>query len=225
MAKRVFILGAGRFGTHLATRLSELGCEVVLADKDDKRVEDLAEDGFRALEMDVEDEDALKQAGVQESDAAVVCIGENIQGSVLATLLLKDLKVKKIVARALDAKHAQVLEKLGADLVVLPTRDMAYRLAERLRDDAQNERQPLHGEYQLAHIKLGLALHGQTLVQAKLPQRYGITAVLITRPRGNRKTEAIEPSADSILETNDTLMVVGRRENLNRFERDCGAAS
>lgn len=225
MAKRVFILGAGRFGTHLATRLSELGCEVVLADKDDKRVEDLAEDGFRALEMDVEDEDALKQAGVQESDAAVVCIGENIQGSVLATLLLKDLKVRKIVARALDAKHAQVLEKLGADLVVLPTRDMAYRLAERLRDDAQNERQPLHGEYQLAHIKLGPALHGQTLVQAKLPQRYGITAVLITRPRGSRKTEALEPSADSILEANDTLMVVGRRENLNRFERDCGAAS
>jgi trk/ktr system potassium uptake protein len=225
MAKRIFILGAGRFGTHLATRLSELGCDVALGDKDAKRVEDLAEDGFRALEMDVEDQEALKQAGVQDADAVVVSIGENIQGSVLATLLLKEMKVKRIIARALDAKHAQVLEKLGADLVVLPTRDMAYRLAERLRDDAQNERQPLYGEYQLAQVRLGPALHGQSLVQAKLPQRYSVTAVLITRPRGDQKTEVIEPGADSTLEMNDTLMVVGRRENLNRFERECGARS
>jgi trk system potassium uptake protein len=223
MAQRIFILGAGRFGTHLATRLSELGCEVVLADQDADRVAELADDGFHTIEMDAEDEDALNEAGVREADAVVVSIGENIQGSVLATLLLKELKVKRIVARALDAKHAQVLEKLGADLVILPTRDMAYRLAERLRDDAQNERQPLHGEYQLAQVRLGPALHGQTLLQAKLPQRYSITAVLITRPSTNTSADVFEAGADFTLAMNDTLMVVGRRENLNRFERDCGA--
>ncbi len=223
MAQRIFILGAGRFGTHLATRLSELGCEVVLADQDAERVAELAEDGFRALEMDVEDEDALRQVGVQDADAVVVSIGENIQGSVLATLLLKELKVKRIIARALDAKHAQVLEKLGADLVVLPTRDMAYRLAERLRDDAQNERQPLIGNYQLAQVRLNASLDGQTLSEAKLPQRYRVTAVLISRPREGQEAEACEAGADFKLTANDTLLVVGRRESLNQFEKDCGA--
>jgi len=146
MAKRIIILGAGRFGTHLATRLSEYGCDVVIADRDSNRVKELAEDGFHTFEMDVDDEDALKELGVAEADAVVVSIGENMQGSILATLALKELKVKKIIARALDGKHAQVLEKLGADLVVLPSRDMAYRLAERLRDNAGDERQLLSGE-------------------------------------------------------------------------------
>src|ERR1035437_7292578 len=94
MAKRIIILGAGRFGTHLASRLSEYGCEVVIADRNADRVKELAEDGFHTFEMDVEDEQALSQLGVAEADAVVVSIGENMQGSIFATLVLKELKVK-----------------------------------------------------------------------------------------------------------------------------------
>jgi trk system potassium uptake protein TrkA len=223
MAKRIIILGAGRFGTYLASRLSEYGCEVVLADNDGNRVKELAEDGFHTFEMDVDDEDALKELGVADADVVVVSIGENMQGSILATLALKGLKAKKIIARALDAKHGQVLEKVGADLVVLPSRDMAYRLAERLRDDAWNERQLLGGEYQLAQVRVGSKLHGQTLATAKLPQNYNVTVVLIIRAEGENETKAYEPTTDFALAANDELMVVGKRENINRFERDCGA--
>lgn len=231
MSKRIVILGAGRFGTHLASRLSEYGCEVVLADNNENRVKELAEDGFEVFEADVEDEDALRELGVADADAVVVSIGENLQGSVLATLTLKEIKVKKIIARAQDAKHAQVLEKVGADLVVLPSRDMAYRLAERLRDNAGNERQLLGGEYQLAQVHLGPKLHGQSLAEAKLPQHYHITVVLISRPK-NKIPEAgepveadnYEPLGDFVLATNDILMVVGRRTNINRFEQECDGA-
>lgn len=222
MTKRIIILGAGRFGTHLATRLSEYGCDVVIADRDADRVKALAEDGFHTFEMDVDDEDALKELGVAEADAVVVSIGENMQGSILATLALKGLKAKKIIARALDGKHAQVLEKLGADLVVLPSRDMAYRLAERLRDNAGNERQLLSGDYQLAEVRIGKTLDGQTLALAKLPQRYKVTVVLIARPDGGSETKPFEPGADFALKDHDTVMVVGRRESINRFEQDCG---
>jgi len=221
MAKRIIILGAGRFGTHLASRLSEYGCEVVLVDHKDDRVKELAEDGFHIFEMDVEDEDALKELGVADADAVVVSIGENLQGSVLATLALKKLKVKKIIARAQDAKHAQVLEKVGADLVVLPSRDMAYRLAERLRDNAGNERQLLSGEYQLAQVHVGPKLDGQTLVDAKLPQNYHVTVVLILRPHGAEEPKTYEPRADFAFATDDILMVVGKRENINRLEKEC----
>ncbi len=222
MAQRIFIIGAGRFGAHLATRLSEFGSEIVLADKDAKRVEDLVQDGFHAVEMDAEDEDALKEAGVQEADTVVVSIGENMQGSILTTLLLKELKVKKIVCRALDDKHATVLEKLGADLVLLPSRDMAYRLAERLRDNLTSDRQQLCGDYQLAQFRLGRALHERTLAEAALRERYHINVVLLTRNSPKQEIEPIEAKPDQTLLQGDMVIAAGRRENLNRFERDCG---
>jgi trk system potassium uptake protein TrkA len=222
MAQRIIILGAGRFGLHLASRLSEFGCEVVLAERNAARVKDLAEDGYHIFEMDVEDEDALREIGVAEANAVVVSIGENLQGSVLATLALKELQAKKIITRALDIKHAQVLEKVGADLVVLPSRDMAYRLAERLRDNARDERHPLVGGYQLAEVRLGPILDGQTLRDAKLPQRFKVNAVLITRPNGHPEPDVFEASADFRLTANDTILIVGRRENINRFEADLG---
>lgn len=222
MAQRIFIIGAGRFGAHLATRLSEFGCEVVLADQDPRRVEDLVQEGFHAVEMDAEDQNALKEAGVQEADAVVVSIGENMQGSILTTLLLKELKVKKLICRALDARHATVLEKLGADLVVLPSRDMAYRLAERLRENVGSDRQELSGDYQMAQIRVGPPLHGQTLAAAGLREKYGINIVLLTRSAPNGKTEAIEPRPELPMMLYDLLFVAGLRDKINRFERECG---
>lgn len=222
MAQRIFIIGAGRFGAYLATRLSEFGSEIVLADRDAKRVEDLVQDGFHAVEMDAEDQDALSEAGVQEADAVVVSIGENMQGSILTTLLLKELKAKRIICRALDAKHATVLEKLGADLVVLPSRDMAYRLAERLRDNAGSDRQELCGNHQLAQIRLGRPLHGMTLSESTLRERYGVNVVLLTRLGRNQKLEAFEPTPDLRMAMNDVLFVSGLREKINKFERECG---
>jgi trk system potassium uptake protein TrkA len=222
MAQRIFILGAGRFGVHLAARLSEFGSEVLLADKDPDRVEHLVQDGFHAVELDAEDENALKEAGVQDADAVVVSIGENMQGSILTTLLLKELKVKRLVCRALDAKHATVLEKLGADLVILPSRDMAYRLAERLRDNAGSDRQELCGDHQIAQIRLGPPLHGQTLAEAGLREKYGINVILLTRPAAKDKIDAIEPQPDLRMALHDVLFVSGLREKINRFERDCG---
>ena len=222
MAQRIFIIGAGRFGAYLASRLSEFGSEIVLADRDADRVEDLVQDGFHAVEMDAEDEDALKEAGVQEADAVIVSIGENMQGSILTTLLLKELKVKKIICRALDARHATVLEKLGADLVVLPTRDMAYRLAERLRDNVGSDRQQLCDDHQLAQIRVGAPLHSRTLAEAALRDRYRVNVVLLTRTNAKGEATAIEPTPDRAMLRGDMMFVAGRRENLNRFERECG---
>jgi len=222
MNQRIFIIGAGRFGTHLASRLSEFGCDILLADRDEKRVEDLTQDGFHAIEMDAEDDDALREAGVKDADAVVVSIGENMQGSILTTLLLKELKVKKIICRALDVKHATVLEKLGADLVVLPSRDMAYRLAERLRDNAGSDRQELCGNHQLAQIRLGPPLHGKTVAESSLRTRFGVNLVLLTRPGKDAKVIALEPVPDLTIALHDLVFVSGLRENINRFERECG---
>ncbi len=226
MEKRICILGAGRFGTHLATRLCEYGCEVLIADRDPARVKDLAEDGYHAVEMSADDEDALREIGVAEADAVVVAIGENMQASMLATLLLKELGVKRIIARAVDSKHGQILEKVGADLVVLPTRDMAYRLADRLRDDAGGDRQLLGGDYQLAHIRFGPDVKGRSLVELGWRDRYRVNVVLVIRPVAGMleggPVRHLEPEPGLRLAPDDLCLVVGERDNLNRFERECG---
>ena len=224
MAKRIFIIGGGRFGVHLATRLSELGCEVVIGDSNPSRVKDLADDGFHALEMDASDEDALRESGALEADVVTVAIGDNMQGSILASLLLKQLGAKRVIARALDGKHAQVLERLGVDEVVLPIREVAHRLAERLHDGGQGERHPLAADYVLAEVRLGAALDGQTLAEAQIPKRFGITAVLLKRPVDQRIVVE-EARAEIKLATGAELLVVGKRDKIQRFDRECGEKS
>ncbi len=193
-----------------------------MADQDPERVKDLADDGFHAVQMAADDEDALREAGVMDADTVVVSIGDNMQGSILATLLLKELKVRRIIARALDTKHAQVLEKVGADLVVLPSRDMAYRLAERLRDDASRDRQPLSGDYQMGEVKVGATLDGKTLRDLGLRERFRVNVILVLRGRGKGSVETLEPEPDLGLVSGDICLVVGERERINRFERECG---
>lgn len=214
------ILGAGRFGTHLAARLSEMGCEVLIADNDEALVKDLADDGFHAVEMDVDDEDGLREAGVLEMDAVVVAIGEDMQNNILTTLTLKQLGVKKVVARAEDTRHARVLEKIGADMVIVPSLDMANVLAERLRSDARHERFPLSGDYLLGEIAIGKALDGVVLKDSGLRSAHHLNVVLVLRPRDGRDELALEPEPELVLQKGDFLMVVGRRGALDRFERD-----
>lgn len=197
----------------------------MVADLSEKRVREMSEDGFHAVELDALDEDALKAAGVPDADVAVVSIGENMQASIMATLVLKEARVRKVVARAVDVRHAQVLEKVGADLVVLPTRDSANQLAERLLSDAEGDRIPLGEDYQLAHVKLGSELAKKTLAEVRLPQKHHINVVLISRQGGSAQPDLHEPSVDFRLMENDTVMVVGRREAINRFEAQFGVDS
>ena len=224
--KRIFIIGGGRFGTHLAQRLAAFGAEVVVADMNPERVQALAESGLESVELNAEDPDALKEAGVQEADTVVVGIGENMQGSILATLNLKDLEIPYIVTRALDERHAKVLEKLGADSVVLPARDMAYRLAEKLRSHFLNDRIPIAGEYQVASVILGNKLSGISIQDAKLPEDYHINILFLVRenPSGDEENPHTtkEPAPAMVMMEGDTLVVCGTREHINAFEAACG---
>jgi trk system potassium uptake protein len=223
MAKRIFILGGGRFGSHLATRLCEFGCEVVIGDDDAERVKDLSAEGFHAVEMDANDEAALKESGALTADVTVVAIGENMQASILATLLLKQHHAPRVISRALDMKHAQVLERLGADEVILPVRDMAYRLAERLRDGTEGERYPVAGGFHLGEVALGEKLAGQHLDSRRLRDDFGVNAVLVQQIDGARVVVR-EADAGVELSGGDVLWVIGTREKLNKFERECGRA-
>lgn len=222
MSRRIFIIGGGNFGSQLARRLAELGAEVIIAERDSKRMEELSGDGFHVMELDAEDESALVQAGIQNADVAVVSIGDNMQGSIIATLALKDLGVKKIVARAMDDKHAKVLEKVGADIVVLPTRDMANRLAERLLAKVMSERMPVIDEYQIAHICVGPNFTEGSLADLKLPQKYKLTVLLVLRGEDEEDRDVLEATPDLYVRQEDILVIFGRRERINEYEQKYG---
>ncbi len=222
MSQRVFIIGAGRFGVHLATRLSELGSDVTLGDQNQAMVQDLSEAGFRAVRLDADDAGDLRAAGAPDADVVVVAIGENMQASILCTLILKELGQKHVVARGINDKHAQILAKLGADRVILPARDSAVRLAEEIHAEAGGERVPLVSDFQVAQVRLGPKLAGVPLAEAGLPTKYHLMAVLLSRTDAKGRVEVGLVDPKEALMPGDVLFVVGHKEDINEFEEKCG---
>ena len=222
MSQRVFIIGAGRFGVHLATRLSELGSDVTLADQDQRLIQDLAEAGYRTVRLDADDAGDLRAGGALDADVVVVAIGENMQASILCTLILKELGQEHVVARGINDKHAQILTKLGADRVILPARDSAVRLAEEIHSDAEGERVPLTADYQMGQVRLGPRLAGTTLGDAALPAKHGLTPVLLSRTDEKGRVEVGPPNPKEALLPGDVLFVVGLKDDINAFEEKCG---
>src|SRR5512138_2724415 len=130
--RQVAVLGLGRFGSSVARTLMQSGCEVLAVDGDAERVKALVDEVTEAVQVDVLDDAALKSLGLRNFEAVVVAIGQEVKASILVTVMLKEMGVPKIVAKAQDDLHGKVLQKVGADVVVYPERDMGIRLAHTL---------------------------------------------------------------------------------------------
>ncbi len=219
MARRYFILGAGRFGTQLAIRLLELGCEVVLCDNDARLVQDLSEQGFRSALLDADDAGDLRAVGVKSDDPVVVAIGDNMQASVLSTITLKEMGVTQVIARATSEKHGEILRRLGADRVIAPDREAANRLAEELHANTEEQRLPFHGEYQLASIRMSNRLSDRAMGELRLEEDHRVTPVLVVRRKpGKAEADEFLPAPKETLMPGDLLFVVGHKDDINAFE-------
>ena len=130
--KQYAVIGMGRFGTSVAMTLVNAGQEVLVVDSDEERIQKVAEHFTHAVVVDTTDEASFAALGIRNFDMVVVAIGHDVQASVLTTLLLKEMGVRHIVAKAANALHGKMLEKVGADQVVFPERDMGQRIAHNL---------------------------------------------------------------------------------------------
>jgi trk system potassium uptake protein TrkA len=130
MKKQIVVIGLGRFGTSLANTLTNTGHEVLAIDKDEERVQNISSKITHAVQADATNETVLKDLGIKNFDIAIVSMGSDIKSSVLATLLLKKMGINHLIARAYDDLHAAILERIGADTVVSPERDMGARVAQ-----------------------------------------------------------------------------------------------
>ena len=129
---QVAVIGAGRFGASVAITLAKHGCDVIVVDRDAERVQRISQSVAQAVQADCTDENALKSLGLENVDAAVVSIGEQMEASILVTMALKQMAIKMVVAKAVTESHGKILARVGADKVVFPERDMGVRLANAL---------------------------------------------------------------------------------------------
>lgn len=210
------VIGLGRFGSNVARALYERGEEVLAIDRDPERVQEIRPFSSHAIIADTRDRDVLAQAGVADADAAIVSVGQEMEASILATLYLREIGIKRIVAKALTADHAKVLKRLGATEVVFPERDMAYRLAERLATPNVFERFAVSEGCSAVELRAPDAIVGQTLREADLRARYGVTAVAI-RKKGDQVIAA--PDGSERIEPGDVLVVIGPDAQVRAFER------
>ena len=172
--KQYLVFGLGRFGSSLARALCAQGQEALAVDSDQELVNQIAPHVTQALQLDATDEEALRSLGVQNFDAAVVAIGQNTRDSILICVLLKEMGIPYLIAKANDDLHAKVLRKIGVDRVVFPERDMGVRLARSIITPSVLDLMELSGDYQLAEILLPAGWEGESLRSADVRRKYGV---------------------------------------------------
>jgi trk system potassium uptake protein TrkA len=217
--KQFGVIGLGRFGSAMAATLAELGHDVIGVDSDEERVRGLADVITHALQLDATDARALKAAGVQDVQVAVVSIGENIESSLLVVMQLLELGIPKVVAKAVTPLHGRILEKLGVSRVIFPEREMAMRVAHSLVMPNVIDYVELSRDFSIVELPAPATFVGRTLRQLELRPRFGLTLIAIKRrsPSGAEVT-TVAPSAEEVIQAGDSLALLGSNERLNMLE-------
>ncbi|MBD3859518.1 TrkA family potassium uptake protein [Bacillus sp. 28A-2] len=215
MKKEYAVIGLGRFGGSICKALSEEGLEVMAMDMNEDRVNEYAKIASHAVIGDSTDESVLKNLGIRNFDHVIVAIGENIQASILTTIMLKELGVKMVTVKAQNDYHEKVLNKIGADRIVHPERDMGRRIAHKIISNNVLDYLELSDEYSLIEIVANSRLAGHSLLDLDIRARYGINIVAIKRG----KEVIVSPLADEMIQKEDILIVIGAVTDIGRFEK------
>lgn len=213
-SKQFVIIGLGRFGSSVAKTLYALGHDVLAIDSNEDLVQEISDSVTHAVQMDATDENALRTLGIRNFDVAVVTIGANIQASVMATLLVKDMGIKYIIAKGNSDLHAKVLYKIGADRVILPEKDMGVRVAHNLVSSSILDYIELSPDYSIIEIESPKEWHGKNMKELSLRSKYGINVMAIKR----HNEVNISPDASDIIEKDDIVVAIGSAEDLTKLE-------
>lgn len=216
--KQVAVLGMGRFGASIARALTEMGHEVLGIDQDEERMDVMAQELTHTAVCSCTDEDALRALGLRNFDAVVVAIGSDVQTSILATVLLKEMGVRFVLAKAANELHALTLRKVGADRVVQPEREMGARVAHSLLSGTQTDYMTIGDRHTCVELGAPPSFVGRSLAELNLRARYGVNVVAI---KSGGELKAAPAAAERIRE-GDLLVVVCANENLRRLERAIG---
>ncbi len=211
--KSYAIIGLGRFGTEMAVRLYACGEEVMVVDTDEGLIDKIADRVTRAVCADAQDADVLEKLGVGNFDCAVVAVGSDLAASALITMNLKTLKVPYIICKAHDDTYREILERLGADRVIIPEREMADKLALGLTSSGVMEYIELSDEVGIVEREPPEKWLGKTIRNLELRKRFGVNVIAVRHGEDIR----IPPDIDAPLEDDCTLVILGMYDALNQL--------
>jgi trk system potassium uptake protein TrkA len=212
--KQFAVIGLGRFGSSLAKELVSQGLEVLGIDRDEETVDEMADVLTHAIVADSTEEETLRSIGIRNFDCAIVAIGDDIQASIMTAILLKDLGVKMVVAKALTELHGKVLERLGVDRVIYPERDMGIRVAHQLVNPNLLDYIELSKEYTIVELSVPGKLNGVTLKELDPRAKYGCSVVAINKKSG----VIIAPVATDVINERDVMVIIGTNKQIESFE-------
>ncbi|MFT8742443.1 MAG: TrkA family potassium uptake protein [Lentilactobacillus hilgardii] len=208
--------GLGLFGSRIVNTLLENHQEVLVIDKKEESVDKFRDVATEAVVADTQNELALRQLGIGNFDNVFVAIGTDLEASIMTTLICKDLGVKHLVCKAENARHAQVLEKLGADEIIQPERDMGERIALHVMEPKILNDLKLKGELAVVEFELTNAkFFNQSLKELNLTNRYKVSVIAISH--ADEEGAAI-PNQSTVVEQGDVVTVIGTRKDVQKFE-------
>lgn len=211
--KQYVVIGLGRFGTSLARRLHEAGQEVLGIDINEESVEDAEGYVTHAVVADSTEEKALTSLGIKNFDCVIVAIGDDIQSSILTVMLLKNLGIQKIIAKALSKRHGQVLDAIGAHWVIYPERDMGERVANQLLSPNMLNYLEISKNYNIEEVIVPSKMVGKNLRELDVRAKFNVSVIAIVR----NEDIIVSPSPDELLQNEDLLVTIGHRKDLSKF--------
>ena len=208
--KQYIVIGCGRFGSSVAKKMCQLGNEVMVIDKDEDSIENIAEQVTHTAIVDVTEERDLKSIGLGNFDVVIVAISSDIRASIMATIMAKEMGVPKIVCKAKDELQAKVLYKIGADKVVFPERDMGIRLAYNLASENILDQINLDPEYSIMEIVTPTNWVGKTIRELNLRAKYDITVLAVKTTSGLK----VMPSPNYKMQEKNILIIIGNTDKI-----------
>ena len=208
----VIVIGMGRFGSALARELMATGHEVLGVDTDERLVQQMSQELTHTVKADTTDESVLKELGIQEFDAAVVAIGQDLEASILTTSLLLQRGVPNVWAKANSQSHGRILQQLGAHHVIFPEYEMGKRVAHMVSGESLDY-VPIDKDFVMLKAEVPQSFDGKNLAELKIRSTYGVTVVAVTKGDG----EYTPAFPETVLNAGDQIVVAGQVEPLNEF--------
>lgn len=213
--KNIAIVGLSSFGFYLCRKLSAMNYNIMAIDIKEELVNQVKPYVRKAVIGDAKDKAFLQKLGITDFETVIVSVGNKIDSSILITLYLKELKIKEIIAKAVNEDHAKILDRVGATKIVFPERDIAIRMAHTIDNPNFLEYIPVDEDISLIEIGVPSKWVGKTLSELKLRSKYGIQIVIIKELIPPRVTV---PTGDFILKDSDILTVIGTNIQIKEIQ-------
>lgn len=225
MSSKFAVIGLGRFGTSIARTLAKRGVEVMAIDVNLEKVEEVKDDIALGIHMDSTDEKALKAQNIEDMDAVVVAIGEDFEALLLTTVLLLEMDIKRIIARAANTHQRKILEKVGVKEILSPEDEVGKTVAEMLLNPNVHSYLPLPDDYEIVEINTPKKVANHTVSEVGLREKYNLNLITIKRlfeEEQHGKMMQVEhiigvPKADTVLYASDIIILMGKIDDVNKF--------